>query len=100
MTNDVIEVCSRCGKMPRGIDLSEAGLFRCTRCGNNALTTVTNSDYEKIVTELDQKYHAEVVRMRIANVRLTQPIKTRAARAKAKKRPAAKKARKPAKRKR
>jgi DNA-directed RNA polymerase subunit RPC12/RpoP len=95
VTSDMIEVCSRCGKMPRGIDLGESGLFRCTRCGNTALTPVTNSDYEKIVADLDRKYHAEIVSTRIANVRKTHPIKMKA---RAGKKSAAKKsASKPAK---
>ena len=36
---DTIEVCSKCGKMPRAIDLVD-GFFRCTRCGNNQLMTI------------------------------------------------------------
>ena len=78
VTSDMIEVCSRCGKMPRGIDLGESGSFRCTRCGNTALMPVTNSDYERIVMALDQKYHAQMVKMRIADVRKTHPMRMKA----------------------
>ena len=74
MANDMIEVCSRCGKMPRGIDMNMTGMFRCTRCGNSALTAVTTDDYEKIVTGLDQQYHAELARMRLEHVRKHHPI--------------------------
>jgi len=74
MASDMIEICSKCGKMPRGIDLTAAGLFRCTRCGNTDLRTVTNSDYEKIVTGLDQRYHAEMVQKHIEHVKAFHPM--------------------------
>jgi hypothetical protein len=101
MTGDMIEVCSKCGKMPRGIDLTAGGLFRCTRCGNTSLTPVTNDDYEKVVTDLDQKFHAELAHMRIEHVRLNHPIELRklAARANAEKKSSSKRktSKKPAK---
>jgi hypothetical protein len=67
MAEDVIEVCSKCGKMPRGIDLVN-GSFRCTRCGNTTITPVSTNEYEKIVTDLDQRYHAEMSRKRLETV--------------------------------
>jgi len=74
MAEDMIEVCSKCGKMPRGIDLVN-GSFRCTRCGNTTITAVSNDNYEKIVTELDQRYHAEMSKRRLENVeRITVPV--------------------------
>jgi predicted RNA-binding Zn-ribbon protein involved in translation (DUF1610 family) len=54
--DDTIEVCSGCGKMPRAIDTA-IGSFICSRCGNNSTIFVTAKDYEKVVTELDQRFH-------------------------------------------
>ncbi len=54
--DDTIEVCSGCGKMPRIME-SSGGHFICSRCGNNSTIFVTASDYEKVVTDLDQKFH-------------------------------------------
>jgi len=74
MVEDMIEVCSKCGKMPRGIDLV-SGSFRCTRCGNTTITPVSTDDYEKIVMELDQRYHAEMTKKRLETVeRITVPV--------------------------
>ncbi len=63
-----------------------SGLFKCMRCGNNSLLDVTTSDYERIVTGLDQRYHAELVKSRMADVRETHPIKLKAPRRAAAKR--------------
>ncbi|VVC02474.1 Uncharacterised protein [Candidatus Bilamarchaeum dharawalense] len=54
--DDTIEVCSGCGKMPRALD-SAGGSFVCSRCSNRSTMFVTASDYEKVVTELDQSFH-------------------------------------------
>lgn len=54
--DNTIEVCSGCGKMPRAID-NLTGSFACSRCGNKTIIPVTASDYEKVVTELDQRFH-------------------------------------------
>lgn len=61
--DDTIEICSGCGKMPRSIDTS-SGYFLCTRCGNRATTHVTAQDYEKVVTELDQRFHTALLSQR------------------------------------
>lgn len=53
---DTIEICSGCGKMPRPID-SIGGSFVCSRCGNRSTMFVTGTDYERIVIELDEKFH-------------------------------------------
>jgi hypothetical protein len=62
--DDTIEICSGCGKMPRSIDKMN-GYFLCTRCGNRATTEVNAEDYEKTVTELDQRFHDALLKQRI-----------------------------------
>lgn len=70
---DTIEVCSKCGKMPRAIDLVN-GFFRCTRCSNNQLMAVSGDDYEKVVTELDARYQERVAQKRLEIVEKEMPI--------------------------
>jgi len=67
MVDDVLEVCSKCGKMPRGIDLVN-GSFRCSRCGNTSITALSNDDYERVVIELDKKYQAEISKKRLETI--------------------------------
>ncbi|MFH0738162.1 MAG: hypothetical protein V1827_06435 [Candidatus Micrarchaeota archaeon] len=62
--DDTIEICSGCGKMPRVIDNLQ-GQFTCTRCGGRVTTQVSAEDYEKVVTELDQKFHMTSQKQRI-----------------------------------
>jgi hypothetical protein len=64
---DTIEVCSGCGKMPRAIDRMK-GYFLCTRCGCRATIHVTSEDYERVVTELDQKFHQKIMKAKVAEV--------------------------------
>ena len=61
---DTIEICSGCGKMPRAIDLAE-GYFMCSRCGSTTTMHVSADDYEKVVTELDQRFHMNSQKQRI-----------------------------------
>jgi len=70
---DTIEVCSKCGKMPRAIDQA-SGFFRCTRCGNSELMPVRADDYERIVTELDRNYQEHVASMRRETIEKEMPI--------------------------
>jgi hypothetical protein len=101
---DTIEICSGCGKMPRAIDLL-AGHFLCSRCGNRMTMHVSADNYEKVVTELDRKFHMVTQKKRIeaaasAPVELRRkPPKSKAGKkpSKPKKKAAAKK---PAKKKR
>jgi hypothetical protein len=88
---DAIEICSGCGKMPRSIDTIE-GRFVCTRCGNIHTMQVKSDDYEKIATELDSKFHANVMKQKLASV-ISEPIvkvKARAKKRVTKKKPAKK----------
>ncbi|HID73182.1 TPA: hypothetical protein EYP38_04525 [Candidatus Micrarchaeota archaeon] len=63
MVEDVIEICARCGKMPRSVDFDiGTGEFRCTRCGNNELMVVNGSDYERVVAELEDKFTRQAIR--------------------------------------
>ena len=62
--DDTIEICSGCGKMPRVID-SLAGVFTCTRCGNRTTMHVTAENYEKVVTDLDHRFHMVTQKKRI-----------------------------------
>jgi DNA-directed RNA polymerase subunit RPC12/RpoP len=62
--DDTIEICSGCGKMPRAIDLA-GGQFSCSRCGNKAMMAVKSDDYERVVTELDQRFHSRIQKQRI-----------------------------------
>jgi len=76
MADDVLEVCSKCGKMPRGIDLVN-GSFRCSRCGNASITALSNDDYERVVIELDKKYQAEISKKRLETIeKVTVPVLT------------------------
>ncbi len=68
MAEDTLEVCSNCGKMPRGIDLV-SGAFKCIRCGNRSLLSVRDADYERIVSELDQKYQSALAQVKIEEVK-------------------------------
>jgi hypothetical protein len=61
---DTIEICSGCGKMPRALDHLQ-GQFRCSRCGNISTMHVSAEEYEKVVTDLDQKFHQHTQRKRI-----------------------------------
>ena len=93
---DTIEVCAGCGKMPRPIDQTK-GYFLCSRCGSRATIQVSSEDYERVVTELDNKFNEKMVKSRIAAA-AKEPIipTTRNPRKKkkAKKKPAKKKAKK------
>ncbi|MFH1393744.1 MAG: hypothetical protein ABII71_01560 [Candidatus Micrarchaeota archaeon] len=63
MVEDVIEICARCGKMPRSVDFDiGTGEFRCTRCGNNDLMVVNGSDYERVVAELEDKFTRQAIK--------------------------------------
>ncbi len=90
---DTIEVCSGCGKMPRPIDQG-AGTFVCSRCGNRTTIQVTADNYEKVVSELDRKFH-ELILKKKAEAVTREPfaIKPKKA-AKAGKKPAKKAAKK------
>jgi uncharacterized Zn finger protein (UPF0148 family) len=79
---DTIEVCSGCGKMPRALDRMQ-GQFTCSRCGNKATIFVTAEDYEKVVTELDSKFHMHAQKKRV-EAAASAPVEMpkRAARAK------------------
>jgi hypothetical protein len=89
---NAIEICSGCGKMPRSIDTT-GGQFVCIRCGNRSTIQVTTDDYEKVVTELDAKFHAHMQKQNLASAR-SEPIvlKKEAVRRKSLKRAAPKKA--------
>lgn len=97
---DTIEICSGCGKMPRAID-NLSGSFTCSRCGNRATMFVTADDYEKVVTELDAKFHHIVQRKRIESA-ASSPVEMKAGKAKktAKKKATPKKPKKAMKKKR
>jgi hypothetical protein len=89
---DAIEICSGCGKMPRSIDTVE-GRFVCTRCGNNQTIQVKSDDYEKTAMELDSKFHANVLKQKLASVSKEPIVKASKPRAKSrvtKKKPAKK----------
>jgi len=64
---DTIEVCAGCGKMPRAIDLG-AGSFVCSRCGNRTTIQVSADNYEKVVSELDARFHAMMLQKKAAAV--------------------------------
>jgi len=91
--DDAIEICSGCGKMPRSIDTVD-GRFVCTRCGNDRTIQVKADDYEKVATELDSKFHADVLKQKLASAR-SEPImkapKTRVKKRVTTKKPAKKK---------
>ena len=102
---DTIEICSGCGKMPRAIDRL-AGHFICSRCGNRITMHVSAENYERVVTELDMRFHQATQKKRI-EAAASAPVETaprrkaakKAARPKkksAKKKPAPKKAAKKA----
>lgn len=61
---DAIEICSGCGKMPRAMD-HLSGQFLCSRCGNRVTMHVNADNYEKVATELDQKFHMVTQKQRI-----------------------------------
>lgn len=61
---DTIEICSGCGKMPRAMD-ALSGAFVCSRCGNTSKMSVKADDYEKVASELDQKFHSKAQKVRI-----------------------------------
>jgi recombinational DNA repair protein (RecF pathway) len=65
--DDTIEVCSGCGKMPRTFD-REGGSFVCSRCGNRTTIQVSADNYEKVVSELDQKFHESILKMKAESV--------------------------------
>jgi phage/plasmid primase-like uncharacterized protein len=65
--DDTIEVCSGCGKMPRPIDQG-AGTFVCSRCGNHTTMHVTADNYEKVVSELDRKFHEMILKKKAESV--------------------------------
>jgi DNA-directed RNA polymerase subunit RPC12/RpoP len=73
LMEDTIEVCSKCGKMPRAIE-QESGLFACSRCGNNELVSLKTDEYERVVTELDRNYQEHVSKKRIETVAKEMPI--------------------------
>ena len=58
--------------MPRPID-STGGQFVCIRCGNRSTIQVTAEDYEKVVTELDTRFHAHMQKKSLASAK-SEPI--------------------------
>lgn len=63
MADETIEVCAKCGKMPRTIDFDlSTGGFRCSRCGGAELRMLTSSEYEVVVSELEDKFTREALR--------------------------------------
>lgn len=92
---DTIEVCSGCGKMPRPIDFLN-GQFLCSRCGNAKTMLVNSDDYEKVVTDLDNRFHSKIIESRVAVIKSEGPNPGRKKKKPAKK-AAAKKAKKPKK---
>jgi hypothetical protein len=99
--DDVIDICSGCGKMPRVVDLL-GGAYVCSRCGNRSIISVKTDDYEKVAQELDQKFHMATQKQRIAAaanhpVDMKKPAKKSSKTKSAKAKPAkAKPAKKPA----
>ncbi|MEW6748897.1 MAG: hypothetical protein AB1295_04285 [Candidatus Micrarchaeota archaeon] len=87
---DTIEICSGCGKMPRAIDLAE-GQFMCSRCGCTVTMAVSADEYERVVTELDQRFHMNSQKERI-EAAASHPVEMKNNPRKAVKKPAAKKA--------
>jgi len=65
---DTIEVCSGCGKMPRPIDFLN-NQFLCSRCGSSKTVFVNSDDYEKVVTDLDAKFHSKIIESRVAVIK-------------------------------
>jgi len=65
--DDSIEVCSGCGKMPRSFE-RETGAFVCSRCGNRTTIQVSADNYEKVVSELDHKFHEGILKMKAESV--------------------------------
>ena len=100
---DTIEVCAGCGKMPRPIDRMK-GFFLCSRCGCRATIDVSSEDYERVVTELDQKFHEKMIKAKVSAA-AEEPIASsrrnprKKSRKPAKKKAKKKKARKPARKK-
>jgi hypothetical protein len=76
---DTIDVCSGCGKMPRPVDRVQ-GSFTCSRCGNHTTIPVTAEEYEKVVTELDRKFHEALLKRKSAEVAKEPlfPVKSKA----------------------
>lgn len=70
---DTIQVCSKCGKMPRVIE-QELGFFICSRCGNKELVSLKTEEYERVVIELDRNYQDSVSKQRIETVTKEMPI--------------------------
>jgi hypothetical protein len=69
---DTIEICSGCGKMPRPIDKMQ-GYFICSRCGNRSTIMVNAEDYERTAMELDEKFHAKLMKFKAAEVKKVEP---------------------------
>ncbi|MDD5340583.1 MAG: hypothetical protein PHV13_05040 [Candidatus ainarchaeum sp.] len=88
---DTIEVCSGCGKMPRPID-KVVGSFVCSRCGNRTTIQVTADNYEKVVSDLDQQFHARILKEKAAAVSKEPIAVVKPRKAAAKKKAPAKKA--------
>lgn len=70
---DTIEVCARCGKMPRMVE-QEKGFFVCSRCGNKELISLKADEYERVVAELDRNYQEALSKQRIEVVAKEMPI--------------------------
>ena len=74
MVEDLLEICARCGKMPRSIDFDiGTGEFRCTRCGNSELMVVSSSDYERVVAELEDKFTRQAIKRRAPDPGYAEP---------------------------
>ncbi len=67
MVDDIIEVCSRCGKVPRSIDFDPGtGQFHCSRCGNAELRMVNSEDFEEIISALEDRFTKEAIKAKSA----------------------------------
>jgi hypothetical protein len=67
MTEDVIEVCGGCGKLPREGELQN-GNFSCTRCGHAKLLQVTSAEFDLIVPELDRTFLQSMIKRKMDDV--------------------------------
>jgi len=64
---DTIEVCTGCGKMPRQMDYTQ-GFFLCSRCGGRSTMYVNSDEYEKVVSELDARFHAGLMKAKVDSI--------------------------------
>ncbi|MBI5223125.1 hypothetical protein HY990_01755 [Candidatus Micrarchaeota archaeon] len=66
-SEDTIEVCGGCGKLPRQSEHDYLGIFSCPRCGHNSKLILSSSIYHETVSGLEARFQEIQNRARLTS---------------------------------